>query len=136
MGVKEDLIELKRKVSTLREEPEKFRAAFAGLILVLGFALVKMPLASRVTAKQAELQEAQRLADVADKVMNLREQAALIRERLDAPADLSDWQGYIGTIVADAGANLLRQESGKLDGIYDFKKIEISLTITGSYREI
>jgi len=136
MGVKEDLVELKRKISHLREEPEKFRAALAGLIVVLGFALIKMPLSARIEAKRVELHEAERLADIAERVLILREEAVLVSDRLDVPADLADWQGYLTTMVNRSGANLLRQEAGKVDVIYDFNKIEISLTITGSYRQI
>ncbi len=136
MGVKEDVIELKKKLSGLQEDPEKFRAAIAALLLVVGMLVIKIPLTARINAKQTALREAQHLAEVADQVMVLRDQAALVEERLRAPGGLSDWGVYIEGLVNDSGADLSRQEGGNVDGIYSFKKISIGLTITGTYREI
>lgn len=136
MGVKEDIIELKKKLSGLQDDPEKFRAAIAVLLLVVGMLLIKIPLTARINSKQTELREAQHLAEVAEHVMVLRDQAALVGDRLNAPGDLSNWGAYIEGLVDESGADLSRQEPGNIDGIYAFKKISIGLTITGTYREI
>jgi len=136
MGVKEDVIELKKKLSGLQEDPEKFRAAIAALLLVVGMLVIKIPLTARINGKQTALREAQHLAEVADQVMVLRDQAALVEERLRAPGELSDWGVYVEGLVNQSGADLSRQEGGDVDGIHSFKKISIGLTITGTYREI
>jgi hypothetical protein len=136
MGVKEDLQDLFAKISKLRSEPEKLRTAIAGAFLVVGFVMVKMPLAARFATKQNELRQAQVVADQAEKVDRLEAGVALFAHRLKYSSNASEWQAYYYQVAEATGVGITRFEDARTTGIYEFKISKMEITAIGSYAEI
>lgn len=136
MGVQEDLKDLGEKLSKLKEDPEQFRFALAGAILVVGMLLVKMPLSSRIEAKKIELAAAEELADRAERVMKLRKSASLFEDRLSQPSQPSDWQKYLYEVVEKSGVAMPRQDKSASVGIYDFQQVTFPIDVSGTYAQI
>lgn len=136
MGLKEDFKDLGDKLKRLQGDPEKFRFALAIGILAFGMVAIKMPLAARIANKKVELVAAEKLAERAERVMQLRKASGLIEDRLTQPSDPSDWQKYIYGIIAETGVTRPQQEETDLKSIYDFEQIIIPINITGSYAQI
>lgn len=136
MGVQEDLKELGVKISKLKEDPEQFRFALAGAILVVGMLLVKMPLSSRIEAKKIELAAAEQLADRAERVMTLRKAASLFEDRLSQPSEPSDWQKYLYDVVEESGVAMPRQDKSSAAGLYDFQQVTFPIDVSGTYAQI
>lgn len=136
MGVQQDFKDLGDKLSKLKEDPEQFRFALAGAVLVVGMLLVKMPLASRIEGKKMDLAAAEKLADRAERVMQLRSAASLFEARLNQPSDPSDWQKYLYDVVESSGVSMPRQDKSAAMGIYDFQQVTFPIDVSGTYAQI
>lgn len=136
MGIQQDIKDLSDKFSKLKEDPEQFRFALAGAILVVGMLLVKMPLSSRIEGKRIDLAAAEKLAERAERVMELRSAAALFEDRLNQPSEPSDWQKYLYNVVETSGVSMPRQDKSAAMGIYDFQQVTFPLDVSGSYAQI
>jgi Tfp pilus assembly protein PilO len=136
MGLKEDFQDLIEKVSQLRGDPERLRTAIAGVFLVVGLVMVKMPLSARIAGKYVDLHEAKRVAAAADKVQRLEDGVRLFGHRLAFAASPSEWQSYYYQVAEAAGIGITRFEDVATKGIYDFTQTSMEITAIGSYAEV
>jgi hypothetical protein len=136
MGLKEDFSDLFEKISKLKGDPEKLRTAIAGVFLVIGFVMVKMPLTARLEGKHTELREAQLVADNADKLQRLEAGVKSFEHRLDFSASEADWQAYYYEVAEQSKLGITRFEDSNTKAIFDFQESRMTITAIGSYTQV
>lgn len=110
-------------------DPFRLRVLVTGLMLVVGYAGIYMPLSSRIDDTTRKLSQERRRQELADQIDTLRAQVSKFQARLPDNTDTNEWVEYVleGIRKFPLKLNTLDSDSPRRVGPYEAMVLRIDL---------
>jgi hypothetical protein len=127
---------IKEQLRECLQDPVKLRTITTGIVLLVGYAAVYMPLSDQIeTASRTLAAETKRL-DAAREIESLRAQFQKFKDRLPEKSDPNEWVEYVLGGVRRFPLKLVQWDSEPMREVGPYKAVALRLEMEGAFPDM
>jgi Tfp pilus assembly protein PilO len=131
-GLKTDLCELLEKL----RDPIRLRILTTGVMLLVGYAGIYLPLSGRIEETSRELSNQCRRQKLAHDVDCLRAQVQKFQDRLPANSDTNQWVQYVLEGIRQFPLKLNNLDSHSPERLGPYEAVSLSVDVEGEFHQL
>jgi Tfp pilus assembly protein PilO len=117
-------------------DPFRLRALVTGVMLLMGYAGIYMPLSSRIAETAGKLSNERRREELANDIDCLRAQVAKFQPRLPANTDTNQWVQYVLEGLRRFPLKLNSLDSQSPQRVGPYQAVVLRIDVEGEFREL
>lgn len=129
-------VDLKARLLERMNDPLQLRIVVIGVVLLVGYSGVYMPLDAQIASTKQQLVREQKLADLAASLEQLQTQCHSFGKRLTQQADSKEWMQYMHEGVRRFPLKLAKLDCLPSKKVGPYPVVVLNLELEGSYFDL
>jgi Tfp pilus assembly protein PilO len=136
MGIRVGKLRWKQQLPEWLYEPLKLRALVAGLVLLVSYLAIYLPLDDHITDTARRLAQARHRTELTRDIQQLRGQVDAFRDRVPTDSDTNEWVQYVLGGVRSLPLKLLALDSAAPQAVAPYRAVVLRINLEGDYRDL
>ena len=135
MATGDGKIDFRELLERLRD-PLRLRVLVTGVMLLVGYAAIYLPLSSRIEETARKLSNERRRVELANEIDCLRAQVAKFQARVPAHTDSNQWVQYVLEGLRQFPLKLTNMDSQSPERVGPYQAVVLRMDVEGKYSEL